>query len=87
MLDKTKRIVKVGDALSQLFNVALLPNHHNTTANESISGRAYRLGWFKTVKFIDSVLGKDHCKESYLNDIDRASQYLHDNSYLVNTDK
>ena len=44
-MDTTPRIIKIGDALSQLVNVALLPTHRSTTANESISGRAHRMGW------------------------------------------
>lgn len=45
MIDNTPRWTKIGDALSQLLNVALLPRHKETTANESISGRAHRCGW------------------------------------------
>ena len=44
----TPRLIKIGDALSQLANVTLLPRHRETTANESISGRAHRLGWRRT---------------------------------------
>lgn len=87
MIDNTKRLVKIGDACSQLFNVLLLPNHQQTTANESISGRSYRMKWTKAIKAIDFVLGEGHCREAYLNDIDRSSQYLRDSFDLKNTNK
>lgn len=79
MLDPTPRYIKIGDAISQLINVAFLPNHKETTANESISGRAYRCGWLNVVKLIDlvfSVVEKEHCRKSYLADIDRARAML-----------
>jgi len=87
MQDNTSRITKIGDALSQLLNVTLLPNHQQTTANESISGRSYRMKWVKATKVIDFVLGDGHCREAYLNDIDRASQHLRDSFDLKNTNK
>lgn len=73
------RLLKIGDALSQLANVAFLPNVHQTTANESISGRAHRMGWARTEKLIDCLFSpfeKDHCKLSYEADIRRAVEYL-----------
>lgn len=75
----TSRLVKIGDALSQLCNVAFLPNHRSTTPNESISGRAYRMGWIRTqmvIDFIFSPFEKNHCKTAYLNDIARARKLL-----------
>lgn len=74
-----RRLLKIGDALSQLVNVAFLPNHKDTNANESVSGRAYRKGWVRTVKIIDFVFSfyeKDHCRLSYEADIDRAKKLL-----------
>lgn len=73
------RLLKIGDALSQLVNVAFLPNHKDTNANESISGRAHRCGWKRTEKFINAlfnVIEKDHCKLSYEADLLRAKQTL-----------
>lgn len=73
------RLHKIGDALSQLFNVALLPRHHETTANESISGRAHRQGWKRTEKFIDWLFSPweaDHCRRSYEADLTRAAKTL-----------
>jgi len=82
MLDSSSRITKIGDALSQLCNVAFLPKHQETTANESISGRSYRMQWKNTEKVIDLFLGKNHCKQSYENDIIRAHKYIDDSDHL-----
>jgi len=75
----TSRIMKIGDALSQLINVMFLPNHRYTTPNESISGRAWRRQKKTAIKIIDfifSKIEKDHCKLSYEADIKRAKEYL-----------
>jgi hypothetical protein len=73
--DPTSRIVKIGDALSQLVNVAALPRHRETTANESVSGRAYREGW-RAARWIDAAFfwqrKPGHCERAYLSDLDRA---------------
>ena len=73
MRDDTPRAVKIGDALSQLVNVALLPRHTETTANESISGRAYREGW-RAARWIDALFfwQRNHCEGAYLADLKRA---------------
>ena len=79
MTDSTPRIIKIGDAISQLVNVLLLPNHKQTTANESISGRAHRCGWVKTEKVINKLFSPwepEHCKASYLADVERARAML-----------
>ena len=71
----TSRLIAVGDALSQLLNVAFLTNLKDTTSNESTSGRAHRAGWKRTEKFIDWVASpfeKDHCRLAYENDVRRA---------------
>ena len=72
-----KRLTTTLDALSQLVNVAFFPNLKDTSANESVSGRAYRKGWFLE-KVIDTVLfwQPHHCKSSYENDLDRAKKYI-----------
>ena len=75
----TSRLIMIGDALSQLANVTLLPKSSDTTANESISGRAYRKGWVRTEKiinFIFSPFEKNHCRLSYEADIQRAIDLL-----------
>jgi len=73
--DDTSRIGKIGDALSQLVNVALLPRHRETTANESVSGRAYREGW-RVTRWIDTLFfwqrTPGHCERAYLADLERA---------------
>ncbi len=71
----TSRLMKIGDALSQLVNVAFLPMHHQTSANESISGRAHRCGWSRAEAFIDWIFSPwevDHCRLAYERDIERA---------------
>lgn len=59
-------LVRVGNALSQLLNVALLNGH----PNESISGRCYREGWTTAQKVIDTIFWFDpeHCMSSHLNE-------------------
>jgi hypothetical protein len=74
--DDAPRWMKIGDAFSQLMNVLLLPRHRETTANESISGRSYRMGWARAVKCIDFFLGESHCKLAYETDIRRAKELL-----------
>lgn len=75
MRDETPRIIKIGDAVSQLMNVALLPRHTKTTANESVSGRAYREAW-RVERWIDRVFfwqrNPRHCERAYLSDVERA---------------
>ena len=69
----------IGDALSQLANVTFLPNIDDTTANESISGRAYRKGWKRTEKAINwlfFLVESDHCKKSHEADIARAKALI-----------
>jgi len=78
MIDNTPRWIKIGDALSQLLNVALLPRHRETTANESISGRAHRCGW-RAERWIDALFSpweKDHCRRAYQMDEIRATQLI-----------
>jgi hypothetical protein len=73
------RLYKIGDALSQLLNVAFLPNHKETNANESVSGRAWRQGWLSTVIFIDWLFAwweKDHCRLAYEADIQKARDFI-----------
>lgn len=70
------RLLKIGDATSQWFNVVFFPNISDTNANESISGRSYRCNW-KLMKVIDALLyifEKEHCKKSYYKDLERATE-------------
>lgn len=74
-----KRLIMMGDALSQLANVTFLPNIHDTTANESISGRAYRSGWKRTQAVIDFIflpIETQHCKKAHYADVQRAKELL-----------
>ena len=76
--DDTPRIGKIGDALSQLVNVAVLPRHRETTANESISGRCYRERRPFT-RVIDALFfwqrNPGHCERAYLADVARAKAF------------
>lgn len=76
MLDPTPRSVKILDAVSQLGNVANpFWDHTDTTANESISGRAHRCGWWieRPINAFFRVFGqRDHCRAAHCKDIDRA---------------
>ena len=79
MNDTTPRYIKVGDAISQLFNVLLLPRHKYTNANESISGRCHRCGWKRAEKVINAlfyVFEKDHCRKAYIADVSRARRLI-----------
>lgn len=71
------RLVKILDALSQLAQVAVCPRIKDTTANESVSGRSYREGWWvrHPINWV-FFWQKDHCKMSYLKDYERAKEYL-----------
>lgn len=79
MRDTTPRIVKVLDSLSQMANVALLPWHVDTTANESISGRSHRCGW-RLRYLVDALFfwqrNPGHCERAHLADIERARRTL-----------
>lgn len=67
------RLIRIGDALSQLLNVLLFDGN----PNESLSGRAYRTG-SQWMAVIDALLwlDREHCKNSYLNDVRYAGQLL-----------
>ena len=68
---------RVGDATSQLVNVAVLLGDN---ANESVSGRSHRLkevskSWSVLNTVIDfAFLGTDHCERAYFNDVNRAKK-------------
>jgi len=74
-------LIRVGDAISQLINVAFL---FGQSANESISGRAWRQrnthrswGIMRIlIDWIASPLESDHCEKSYNNDVVRAALLL-----------
>lgn len=65
------RLIRLGDSLSQFFNVLIF----NGDSNHSISGDAYRFCRYRLAAFIDwlfSPFEKDHCRQAYLNDVDKA---------------
>lgn len=67
-------LIRIGDALSQFANTALL----NGDPNESISGRSYRQGWC-VMYFIDALFApfeSQHCKRAYLNDVKKARKLM-----------
>lgn len=69
----TTRLIRTGDALSQLLNALLLNGH----PNESLSGRAWRTqSRWRIV--IDSIFWFDpqHCQVSHENDLAYAKQIL-----------
>ena len=71
----TSRLIRLGDAVSQFFNVLVFdgdPNH-------SISGDAYRFGRYRLAAFIDEIFSpfeEDHCRKAYLNDVEKAHRLL-----------
>jgi hypothetical protein len=74
-----KYAIRVGDASSQLLNVAVLLGDN---ANESVSGRSHRMkevskSWSVLNTVIDFVfLGTDHCERAYFNDVTRAKKTI-----------
>jgi len=70
---------RVGDATSQLVNVAVLLGDN---PNESVSGRSHRLkevskAWSVLNTALDfTFLGTNHCEQSYLNDVSRAQKTI-----------
>jgi len=73
-------VTRVGDATSQLINVAIL---FGDNANESVSGRSHRLkskskAWKWTNAAIDFVFDENHCERAYLNDVARAAKTLNE---------
>jgi len=78
------RIISSLDALSQWVNVTFFPRVQDTTANESVSGRSYREGVPKRVRFIDFVCfwEKEHCRKSFENDYRRSLEFIQENKEL-----
>lgn len=69
-------VTRVGDATSQLVNVAIL---FGDNPNESVSGRSWRLkdqskGWRWVRASIDYVFDENHCERAYVNDVARAKK-------------
>lgn len=74
-------LVRLGDAVSQLVNVAFF---FSDNPNESLSGRAWRNRnksrfWGKMMLVLDVVFWvfeREHCKKSHEADLDRAAKFL-----------
>jgi hypothetical protein len=67
----TSRLVRAGDALSQLFNVIIF----NGDPNHSISGDYFRYRRVRLMRFIDwlaSPWEADHCRLAYGHDVSKA---------------
>ena len=71
---------RVGSAISQLINVALL---FGDRPNESVSGRAYRMArggarrWLRVESLLNLIFRlvvneEDHCYKAYLTDVTEA---------------
>lgn len=74
MQDQSRtRLVKALDALSQLLNVIIF----NGDENYSISADSYRYNRKYMMLFANLLfLNENHCKEAYLNDVDKARHLL-----------
>jgi hypothetical protein len=82
-------VVRVGDATSQLVNVAILLGDN---ANESVSGRSHRLkdkskAWAWLGASIDYVFDDKHCERAYNNDVARAAKTLSESKPKKKTTK
>tara|TARA_R100001510_G_C7643938_1_gene201436 strand:- start:8 stop:310 length:303 start_codon:yes stop_codon:yes gene_type:complete len=82
-------VVRVGDATSQLINVAVL---FGDNANESVSGRSHRLkdkskAWKWIGASIDFVFDDNHCERAFLNDVTRAAKTMNESKPKKKTTK
>ena len=82
-------VTRVGDATSQLVNVALF---WGDNANESVSGRSHRLkdkhkAWAWLGASIDYVFDENHCERAYNNDVARAAKTLSESKPKKKTTK
>lgn len=72
---KSHYLIRIGDAISQLFNVILF----NGDPNYSISGESYRNNRF-ILRFMIDLLFKpfeqNHCKSAYENDVLKANMLV-----------
>ena len=71
----TSRLIRLGDALSQVGNVLIF----NGDPNYSISGDAYRRNRPLLRRIIDIIFRPfeaDHCRMAYLNDVQKARRLI-----------
>ena len=68
------RLIRIGDALSQLVNCILF---ETTNSNESLSGHAWRVKsrWYKVIDFV-CFWEDDHCESAFWNDVIAANDYI-----------
>lgn len=73
----TSRLIRAGDALSQLLNVLIFdgdPNH-------SISGDAYRykrVRLMRVINWLASPWEAEHCRLAYEHDVSKAARLLNE---------
>lgn len=68
---KPSRLIRLGDAASQFFNVLIF----NGDPNHSISGDAYRFKRVRLQRFINwlfSPFEDEHCRRAYEHDVKKA---------------
>jgi hypothetical protein len=68
-------MIRLGDALSQFFNVLIF----NGDPNHSVSGDAYRFNRVWLVRILDTIFypfERDHCRKAYLHDVQKAARLL-----------
>jgi hypothetical protein len=68
-------LIRLGDALSQFFNVLVF----NGDPNYSISGDAYRYKREWLVTILDKLFSRwesDHCRKAYEHDVAKAEKLL-----------
>lgn len=76
------RLIRAGDALSQLGNVLLF----NGDPNHSISGDAHRFGRRRLAAVIDRLFARwdpDHCRASHQHDVEKALALAREAGYVV----
>lgn len=70
-------LFRLGDAVSQFFNV--IAYWQRGSANNSISGDAYRFDRKRTQQFIDWLFSwyeTEHCRKSYEKEVQRAKDLV-----------
>ena len=70
-----RRLLNIGDATSQLIQCFFAPDAEDTNANESLSARSHRCGWW-TERVIDALFflqrNPGHCERADRSDYERA---------------
>ena len=74
-MNRPAYLIRLGDALSQLFNVMLF----NADPNYSISGDSFRFNRQLLMLIVDAIFHpfeREHCRESYVNDVQKAYRLI-----------